>query len=173
MNNLISLAFIFLIQVSLLPASQCRVYLPMDASLIDKTCKQTPNYDVCVSTLNSDPRSTGADVKGLGLIMVDAVKDKATGALNKADELLKQSPGDQALLSCVKTYNEVLQNDVPQGSQAFTQGDSKSAEQGMNDIATEADSCESGFSSSSPLVDNNKALLDVAAVAAAIARTLP
>ncbi|CAL9030295.1 unnamed protein product [Prunus brigantina] len=84
-------------------------------------------------TLNSDPRSTGADVKGLGLIMVDAVKDKATGALNKADELLKQSPGDQALLSCVKTYNEVLQNDVPQGSQAFTQGDSKLAEQGMND----------------------------------------
>ncbi|KAI5349174.1 hypothetical protein L3X38_002061 [Prunus dulcis] len=103
----------------------------MDAGLIDKTCKQTPNYDVCVSTINSDPRSTGADVKGLGLIMVDAVKDKATGALNKADKLLKQCPGDQALL---------------------------------------LHSCESGFSSSSPLVDNNKALLDV--TAAAIARTL-
>ncbi|KAM0965822.1 hypothetical protein FF1_021775 [Malus domestica] len=173
MKNLIPLALTFLIQISLLPVSQCRpVYVPNDATLIDQTCQKTPDHNLCVSSLRSDPRSSSADVKGLGIIMVDVVKGKATDTLNQINDLLKQRPGDKSLSSCAEVYNTVITADVPEASQGFSLGNPKFAEQGMNDAAGEAVSCENGFSGSSPLTDKNKSVHDVAAVAAAIAKTL-
>ena len=42
--------------------------------IVDKTCKQTPDYSLCLSLLRSDPRSSSADTVGLGLILVDKIK---------------------------------------------------------------------------------------------------
>ncbi|TQD82552.1 hypothetical protein C1H46_031897 [Malus baccata] len=64
----------------------------MDANLIAQTCNQTPYPDLCISTLQSDPRSAKADVKGLGIIMVDAVKAKAREANLRLQELAQLSP---------------------------------------------------------------------------------
>ncbi|XP_052205494.1 cell wall / vacuolar inhibitor of fructosidase 2 [Diospyros lotus] len=41
-----------------------------DADLIQRTCKSTKHYDLCVSSLKSDPTSPKADTKGLAAIMV-------------------------------------------------------------------------------------------------------
>ncbi|XP_021899932.1 cell wall / vacuolar inhibitor of fructosidase 2 [Carica papaya] len=41
-----------------------------DSDLIQKTCKTTKYYDLCVSSLKSDPTSLKTDAKGLALIMV-------------------------------------------------------------------------------------------------------
>ncbi|CAB4262519.1 unnamed protein product [Prunus armeniaca] len=159
--------------VFLLPVALCsRVVFPTDANLIDQTCKQTPNYALCVSSLKSDPRSSTADVSGLGVILVDIVKAKSTDTLNKINTLLKQRPGNQALKSCARFYDTVVEALVPEAQQGFSLGNPKFAEQGMNDAAGEAETCEDGFSGKSPLTDNNKAVHDIAAVAAAIARTL-
>ncbi|KAK9030281.1 hypothetical protein V6N11_031709 [Hibiscus sabdariffa] len=49
-----------------------------DADLIQKTCKITNYYDLCVSTLESDPTSMGLDTKGLVLILVRVATANAT-----------------------------------------------------------------------------------------------
>lgn len=41
-----------------------------DATLIKKTCMNTKYYDLCFSSLISDPRSQNADPKGLAVIMI-------------------------------------------------------------------------------------------------------
>ncbi|CAF1704815.1 unnamed protein product [Brassica oleracea var. botrytis] len=45
-------------------------------NIVDKTCKETPltTLFVSLSLLNSDPRSSSADIVGLGLILVDKIK---------------------------------------------------------------------------------------------------
>lgn len=43
-------------------------------NIVDKTCKQTPDYTLCLSLLRSDPRSSSADTVGLVLILVDKIK---------------------------------------------------------------------------------------------------
>lgn len=145
---------------------------PMDANLIDQTCKKTPNYNLCVSSLKSDPRSGKAGVAGLGFITVDIAKDKATDAANRINELLKQSPSDQRLKTCATFYHTILVADVPEASQGFKLGNPKFAEQGMNDAADAAEACEKEFSSKSPLTDKNKVVHDLSSIAAAIARLL-
>ncbi|KAH0993137.1 hypothetical protein GBA52_004620 [Prunus armeniaca] len=100
--------------------------------------------------------------------MVEIVQAKATVTLFKVSELRDKRPGDKSLSSCPEFYSRISQADIPKASEAFNKGNPKVAEQGMN----EADSCEHGFSGSSPLTDYNKYVHGVAAVAAAIARTL-
>ncbi|KAM1742181.1 hypothetical protein ACFX12_012206 [Malus domestica] len=166
--QLICLVLVFL------PLSHCRraVIFPMDANLIDQTCKKTPNYNLCVSSLKSDPRSVKADVASLGFITVDIAKDKATDTANRINELLKQSPSDQRLKTCATFYHTILVADVPEASQGFKLGNPKFAEQGMNDAADATEACEKEFSSKSPLTDKNKVVHDLSSIAAAIARLL-
>ncbi|XP_070667364.1 cell wall / vacuolar inhibitor of fructosidase 1-like [Malus domestica] len=126
----------------------------MDANIIDQICKKTPDYNLCVSSLNSDPRSAIADVAVLGLVMVDIAKTKATDVAKKINELLKQSPSDP----CTHFYKTILEADIPEAAKAFI-GNPKFAEQGMNNAAGEAQTCEDGFSGKSPLINENKAAM--------------
>jgi len=141
--------------------------------LIEQTCRRTPFYDVCISSLKSKPRSSGADVTGLALTMVDVLKTKATETLNHIKALLHGSPKlKRSLRSCADSYKAIIEGDVPEAIEALKKGNPKFAEQGANDAADEATSCEGRFSGRSPLTDMNKAVHDVAAVAAAIVRNL-
>ncbi|KAK3188131.1 hypothetical protein Dsin_027692 [Dipteronia sinensis] len=45
--------------------------------LIDDTCKKTHFYDLCVTTLRSDPQSSKADVQGLARIALEKLQAKA------------------------------------------------------------------------------------------------
>lgn len=45
-----------------------------EASMIEQTCKETPDFNLCVSLLDSDPRGSSADTSGLALILVDKIK---------------------------------------------------------------------------------------------------
>ncbi|XP_062151836.1 cell wall / vacuolar inhibitor of fructosidase 1-like [Alnus glutinosa] len=148
--------------------------LPTDGNnLIEQTCRRTPFYDVCISSLKSKPRSSGADVTGLALTMVDVLKTKATETLNHIKALLHGSPKlKRSLRSCADSYKAIIEGDVPEAIEALKKGNPKFAEQGANDAADEATSCEGRFSGRSPLTDMNKAVHDVAAVAAAIVRNL-
>ncbi|KAF5464791.1 hypothetical protein F2P56_014843 [Juglans regia] len=172
------LLLIFLVQAVLqtiyLPASQGTVQ-PMDARLIEQTCKQTPLYNLCVSILKSDSRSSKADVTGLALIMVDVLKAKATGTRNYIKRLLRgnlKRDVRHGLSSCAEVYNSVLEADVPVAIEALQKGNPKFAEQAANDAAIEASSCERSFSGHSPLTKSNKSMQDVSSVAAAIVRLL-
>ena len=173
MKNLMSRpAFIFLIQLVFHPICHCKVSFPMDANLIAQTCRKTPNYKLCVSSLQSDPRSESADVRGLALVMVDVVKATATTALNRINVLLKETPKDDSLKDCADRYDSILQDDVKVANEAITKGDPKFAEESMNDAGGEAEDCENDFKGRSPLTHLNKDVTDVADVAAAIVRIL-
>ncbi|CAK9187620.1 unnamed protein product [Ilex paraguariensis] len=180
MRNLISLtSFNVLLHVLLLTIlsslNSCSGILDKkDANLIDSTCKHTPYYQLCVSTLRSNPKSSTADVTGLGLIIVGVVKSKSTQALSSINMFLRSKPELKIpLKNCAESYKVVLTADLPEAVEALTKGDPKFAEDGMNDAAREAQSCESGFSlKKSPLTGLNGAVHDLSVVAASIARML-
>ncbi|KAG8385163.1 hypothetical protein BUALT_Bualt03G0013200 [Buddleja alternifolia] len=137
-----------------------------DETLIETTCKNTPNYQLCISTLRASPKSATADVEGLGLIMVDAVKDKAEAALSGINKLkwLHPEMGD-ALEECRRAYKAVLTADIPEAVAGLTKGVPKFAEFGMADAAWEAEICEGGFErvdGGSPLKGVNKDVHDLA-----------
>ncbi|KAL5541494.1 hypothetical protein UlMin_009204 [Ulmus minor] len=160
---------LLLLSIFFLPISQCRA-----TNLIQQTCKKTPNYDLCVSTLRSDSRSSNSDVVGLALIMVDFVGAKAKETMKNIKLLLNKNPGNKkkALSSCADNYRAVIEGDIPEAIQALKTGDYKFAEQGTNDVSKEADSCEDNFQGSYPLTNMNKLVHDLASIAAAITRVL-
>ncbi|QCD80098.1 hypothetical protein DEO72_LG2g417 [Vigna unguiculata] len=107
--------------------------------------------------------------------MVNVIKTKANNALDKIHQLLQGSPEPgqkESLSSCAGRYKAILEADVAQAIAALQKGDPKFAEDGVNDAAVEATSCENSFSGKSPLTDENSATHDVAVTTGAIVRQL-
>ncbi|KAL2459358.1 Cell wall/vacuolar inhibitor of fructosidase 1 [Forsythia ovata] len=145
-----------------------------DQNLIETTCRNTPNYQLCISTLSANPGSINTDVTGLGLIMVDAVKTKAKETSNAIKKLKGSQPElRNALSDCAGRYNAILEADVPEAVEALIKGDPKFAEDGMADSSLEAVVCEESFKQvTSPLTVLNNAVRDLSDVARAIIRIL-
>ncbi|XWS21958.1 hypothetical protein CRYUN_Cryun30bG0102700 [Craigia yunnanensis] len=146
-------------------------------NLIERTCRQTPFYDLCIWTLTSNPESRNVDVKKLAEIMVDSLKTKATDTLDLIDELLQDGlalePAMQkALTSCAERYNVIIRGDVPEIIEALKTGNYEYAERGTNDAAIEANSCEMEFPGKSPLTDMNKVVHDVSVIATSIVKKI-
>ncbi|KAE8728530.1 hypothetical protein F3Y22_tig00004258pilonHSYRG00045 [Hibiscus syriacus] len=146
-------------------------------NLIERTCRQTPFYDLCIWSLKSSPESRDANLKKLAQIMVDSLKTRATETLDLTDELLHDGLAldpamKKALTSCAERYNVIIKRDVPEINEAFKTGNYKFAEKGANDAAVEANSCEIEFPAKSPLTDMNKVVHDVSVVAASIVKII-
>jgi pectinesterase inhibitor-like protein len=142
-------------------------------SLIENTCKKTPNYNICLQSLKANSGSSVADVTGLAQIMVKVMKAKANDGLNKIHQLQRLGNGARkALNSCGDKYRAILVADIPQAIEALEKGDPKFAEDGANDAANEATYCENEFNGKSPLTKQNNAMHDVASVTAAMVRQL-
>ncbi|KAB2083718.1 hypothetical protein ERO13_A05G275500v2 [Gossypium hirsutum] len=174
MKNLFVIIFAFLV-------CQANAFRPIlllgNQNLIERTCKQTPFYDLCIWSLKSNPESRDASVKKLAQIMVDSLKTKATETLDLIDELLQDGLAldpemQKALTSCAERYNVIIRGDVPEINEALKTGDYKFAAKGANDAAIEANSCEIEFSTKSPLTDMNKVVHDVSVVAASIVKII-
>ncbi|KAI4344758.1 hypothetical protein L6164_011949 [Bauhinia variegata] len=111
MINSKSLILLFCIQAFLasisIPIGQSRTLFPNDDNLITQTCQKTYDPNVCVQTL----KCSNADVKGLALIMIDAMKAHGNDVVNKINELLKGSPSPgqrDSLHYCASMYAEIL-----------------------------------------------------------------
>ncbi|KAK4374495.1 hypothetical protein RND71_005172 [Anisodus tanguticus] len=149
-------------------------------NLIHTTCKATPNYSLCITTLQSDPRSYtaegGDDIIILGLVMVDAVKLKSIQIMEKLKELEKSNPEWRVPLSqCCMAYYAVLRSDVSVAVEALKRGVPKFAEDGMVDVVVEAETCEFSFEYKkldSPISDMNKDIIELSKVAKSIIRML-
>nr|UVV38469.1 cell wall invertase inhibitor protein CWIIP18 [Ipomoea batatas] len=148
-------------------------------TLITATCRNTPNYPLCVATLQSDPRSSaaGAGVETLGLVMVSAVKARATEVTQAIPPLKAAKPAwAQPLSQCYFYYDAVLRADVPEAEMALKRGVPKFAEAGMADAAVEAASCDGAFKNGgiteSPLKDFNDNVVQLSGVATSIIKML-
>lgn len=62
----------------LLLTISCPFFANGDTNLIQKTCKTTKFYDLCLSSLQSDSTSPQADTKGLAIIMAKVAMANAT-----------------------------------------------------------------------------------------------
>jgi pectinesterase inhibitor-like protein len=161
-----------------LPLTQCStIRLDENEDLIDKTCKQTPHYDLCLSSLQSNPESSNADVKGLAKIMVDVLLSTATDAQSFIEGLIKQAPEpglERSLAFCAELYIPIVKYTLPQAIYALSNGQYKFASYGISDAAKEAIACEKKFSGStnSPLSDRNNLVESLSEVATAILNIL-
>ncbi|GKV12389.1 hypothetical protein SLEP1_g23538 [Rubroshorea leprosula] len=149
------------------------------SNLIDHTCKQTPYYELCVSTLKSNPKSADADICGLAKIIVTSLDSKASDALDQINDLLQDEltldpATEQALGVCAERYNVILNGDIPQTMAALDTGNYKFAQKGTNDAAVEVSACEKEFTgkSKSPLYELNKEVRRISIVAAAIVKVI-
>lgn len=171
-----SLSFIIIFVFLVFPVDAFRPTLLL-GNLIERTCRQTPFYDLCIYSLKSNPESRDADVNKLAKIIVDSLKTKATDTLDLIDELLMDGLAldpamMKALTSCAERYNVIIRGDVPEITEALNTGNYKFAEKGTNDAAVEANSCEMEFPGKSPLTDMNKLVHDVSVVAAYIVKIM-
>ncbi|KZV34957.1 cell wall [Dorcoceras hygrometricum] len=71
-----------------------------DMAFIESVCKKTHDYKLCVTCLKSNPRSFNADVKGLALIMMEAMQSKVDGIL-KVISRLRNNTSDPDMQSCL------------------------------------------------------------------------
>ncbi|KAG4126846.1 hypothetical protein ERO13_D10G180700v2 [Gossypium hirsutum] len=180
MNNTISLtllhiAFCFTL-VSFTPISALELH-GTGANMVETTCQKTPFYNLCVSALKSDPRSSGADVAGLAQIGTDKLKAKATATLRQITALLKVAKDPKlkmALRDCADYYNAIVKYDIPVAVEAVTKGDPKFGVEGATDAANEADACGRGFKNQPkfPIYASNKVVHDLSAVVASIVQLL-
>ncbi|XP_009590146.1 cell wall / vacuolar inhibitor of fructosidase 1 [Nicotiana tabacum] len=148
-------------------------------NIINTTCRATTNYPLCLTTLHSDPRTSeaeGADLTTLGLVMVDAVKLKSIEIMKSIKKLEKSNPELRLPLSqCYIVYYAVLHADVTVAVEALKRGVPKFAENGMVDVAVEAETCEFSFKYNglvSPVSDMNKEIIELSSVAKSIIRML-
>ncbi|KAD2804775.1 hypothetical protein R6Q59_029812 [Mikania micrantha] len=74
-----------------------------DISLIQKTCKTTKFYDLCISSLQSDSTSRQADAKGLAIIMAKLAMANATGTSSLlSSNVLVKNTTDTAMKMVLK-----------------------------------------------------------------------
>lgn len=112
-----SLAFLFLF---LLLAALPQFFLVRgDDVLIQKTCRSTKYYDLCVSSLKSDPTSPNADTKGLAMILVGIGEANATATSSYLTSLSLSSTSDPAMKKILKECSNryTYSSDALQASQ--------------------------------------------------------
>ncbi|XP_035551011.1 cell wall / vacuolar inhibitor of fructosidase 2-like [Juglans regia] len=84
------------------------IFVTGDANMIQETCKSTKYYELCLSSLKSDPTSLNADTKGLAVIMVGIGMANATAASSFLSSQLLSTTNDtilkKVLKECVAKY---------------------------------------------------------------------
>ncbi|XP_019426223.1 PREDICTED: uncharacterized protein LOC109334752 [Lupinus angustifolius] len=148
-----------------------------NGDLVDQICKKTPFYDICNSTLHSNPLNPKSDLKSVALIMVNNILANATDTLSYIERLIKQNSGhglEKALAFCAESYIPIVKYTLPQALDAINQGRFGFASYCISDAVKEVSTCESKFSGStqSPLADRNGFMQKLVDVASAIIKLL-
>ncbi|XP_020215966.1 cell wall / vacuolar inhibitor of fructosidase 2 [Cajanus cajan] len=110
-----NILYLFLL---LLAHLQAEAFVKGDATLIKKTCKSSKYYDLCFSSLKSDPSSANADPKGLAVIMVGIGITNATSTSSYLSSHLLGTANDSTLKRGLKecAYKYACASDALQSS---------------------------------------------------------
>ncbi|KAL4185477.1 hypothetical protein AMTRI_Chr10g230880 [Amborella trichopoda] len=140
-----------------------------NAALIEKTCKTTLYYDVCVAALNSDPSSAKADVPGLAAIALKKSLGKATDTKNYIAGLGQ----DPAISDCAENYDDAVDN-LNQSVGALASRAFDDVNTWVSGAMTDADSCEDGFEGKppNPLGQRNEDLNKLCSITLAIVKLI-
>ncbi|CAO2838117.1 unnamed protein product [Amaranthus hypochondriacus] len=140
-------------------------------SLISKTCSQTSNNDLCVSTLNSDPGAASAkDIGDLAVIMVKYVTQHVSDTENHIQGLIRNreivDPERHLLNICDQNYNFMLTIWLVNVRDSLSKRNYFDASDDMRSILDMIDQCEKSFAPpvSSPISADSKATFDISKV---------
>ncbi|KAL9674872.1 hypothetical protein QQ045_003071 [Rhodiola kirilowii] len=116
---------------------------------INTVCQKTRYYSICVNALQYDPRSGNADVKTLGLIMLDSVTVKANETLHHIGVAYAKAFSPVLLRNygnCILSYDRAVTTDLKAVTGALKSGAYATAVNGLkNVIESDYNSCEQQF----------------------------
>ncbi|XP_074556445.1 putative invertase inhibitor [Curcuma longa] len=145
---------------------------PAAHATVESTCKAVSGgesggkYDFCVKTLQSDPASATADLRGHAVIATSLSSNKAAEVFAKIQTLL-QSSQDKDERMCLSTCSELydlLISDLDKASSAIKESRKDDAITALSSSLDAPDNCEMAFeelSVTSPLAadDNDQSQL--------------
>lgn len=170
--------FLFLLHAFLLSstAESSSLLLRNGNRLITATCKRTSNFNLCIKTLESDPRSFNADVKGLAKISLEISLTKANQTLDLVGDLFKNTGDDmmfRILGTCIEEYNKAVSNYLPGALSALQSNNYGASKAGADNAAADAQVCEQQISGrQSPVEGPSKMVKELCFVASGIVSTL-
>ncbi|KAI9074814.1 hypothetical protein K1719_043238 [Acacia pycnantha] len=105
-SKLFLLPFFLFLSHLLLLLLQPQPFVKADTKLIRQTCKNTKYYNLCYSSLKSNPTSPNADPKGLARIMVEVGRENATATSSYLSSKLVGPSNDTVLNRVLKECSE-------------------------------------------------------------------
>ncbi|PRQ57051.1 putative pectinesterase inhibitor domain-containing protein [Rosa chinensis] len=145
-------------------------------SEICKKCAQeeytSMSYKFCVTSLQADPNSQGADLRQLGLISMKLVKNNVTNTRRFIKNLLKNEELDKfvrmCLDDCLDLYTDAITS-IKQAVKDYKMKDNRHANLAVSSVAGAATTCEDGFEETpglvSPLTKRNNEMSQLCDIA--------
>ncbi|KAB2074253.1 hypothetical protein ES319_A07G141300v1 [Gossypium barbadense] len=84
-----------------------------DVALIKSICKQSQDYDFCMRSLGTDPRSETTDVRGLAMVSASLAVIQIQDTLGRIPDIIKQTTDPVAVRRlgvCENDYDGLLGN---------------------------------------------------------------
>ncbi|KAF8038304.1 hypothetical protein BT93_B0982 [Corymbia citriodora subsp. variegata] len=153
-------------------------------NIIHETCKkcahEDPNvsYEFCVASLESNPYSHCADLRGLGLISIKLLRHNMTRTRAYTEKLLQSEKMDPSVRACLQDCLELYSDAVPtlaEAIRAYKGGRYDDANIDLSSVMDAPSTCEDGFSETgvgSPLGRRNKDAFRLSAIALSIVTML-
>lgn len=159
-----------LLLIFLLPCESTR-------KTIDETCKKTKNYSLCVSTLESDPRSATTDPAGLANISLEILRGKANATLREAIKLYTGAGSDPVVYqfygTCIDVYLVSVTRLLPNAARELGSKKFSEARGDVTEVASNAQTCGRQFvGRSDPIISPNADVHDLATVVSDIIGSL-
>ncbi|WRX33657.1 Pectinesterase inhibitor domain - like 10 [Theobroma cacao] len=117
--------------------------------LVSNACSHTQFYEVCVSTLKSDPQNEKSDIRGLADIALNVSTAYGMETLSHINSL-KFSPGNytpfasRCLSDCMEEYSDAVDN-LQESAQALRTKSYTTVNTLVAAAMTDSDTCEGGF----------------------------
>ncbi|EEF43119.1 cell wall / vacuolar inhibitor of fructosidase 1 [Ricinus communis] len=145
--------------------------------LINRTCKKTPYYDLCVSSLQSNSQASSADVKGLASTMANITLSNATHTLYYSQEIIDQNTNpelERALTYCAEVYIPIVDYILPQAIDGVRNGHFGFFKYGILDAEEKVQACDKKIPDSVklPLTEMNRVMQNLCNVSVALIKIL-
>lgn len=172
---------IFLSLVTLFFSSSSSLAIQSSTQLIQQTCSQTKYYQLCVSSLQSDPRSSTADLKVYAKIFVELALSNAKDTFSYTYRLTSNESMDPVLKMCLNDCLSVYDIGVNKLTDALIYLDLKDFIQVNNLLGTakeQGEQCDQFFikppvpETPSPLTDRNEVYERLCSIAIVIVNLL-
>ncbi|OIT33539.1 PREDICTED: pectinesterase inhibitor-like [Nicotiana attenuata] len=137
--------------------------VPCFGDLIDDACHKTSDFNLCATSLRSDPHSSSADLKGLTRIMIQLGLAKANQISAQVKLLLNQSKDrgfKQCLQICLEEFGYAIDPRLPDAIKYLNSNDYWNVDTNLVGAGNSAETCEESFTEppgyTSPLAEVDK-----------------